>query len=175
MIAITHIDVVDGDVAYTLRDEIETYIKSISDDENYLSVCVMKNEEDNVILGRTLKERLVVPIFMVSTVEGTNLGIFKSFLNLLPVNNPLSTNVNLQTEFYIHTSFNTKTSNTAVLGGTVIKGKIKKHQLLYIGPDEKGNFRQVEVVNIRCNKVTVKYAESGQNCTVEIKLGKFAL
>ena len=61
----------------------------------------MKNEEDNVILGRTLKERLVVPIFMVSTVEGTNLGIFKSFLNLLPVNNPLSTNVNLQTEVRI--------------------------------------------------------------------------
>jgi len=32
-----------------------------------------------------------------------------------------------------------------VLAGTVIKGSIKKGQMLHLGPDLKGSFRAVEV------------------------------
>ncbi len=35
-----------------------------------------------------------------------------------------------------------------ILAGTVIKGSIKKGQILHLGPDSKGAFRAVEVSSI---------------------------
>jgi GTPase len=50
----------------------------------------------------------------------------------------------------------------------VIKGHINKGQNLYLGPDAKGNFRPVQIVDIRCLMVNVRYAKCGQTCTVYI-------
>lgn len=47
-----------------------------------------------------IKKIVTLLIFKISNVDGTNLDLFKSFLNLLPVNNPLSTNINLHSEVY---------------------------------------------------------------------------
>lgn len=64
--------------------------------------------------------------------------------------------------------------NKIILAGTVIKGSIKKGQLLHLGPDCKGAFRAVEVDSIECLRVPVKYAKCGQICTVGIKLLNYA-
>lgn len=58
--------------------------------------------------------------------------------------------------------------NKTILAGTVIKGHINKGQNLYLGPDPKGNFRLVQIVDIRCLMVNVRYAKCGQTCTVYI-------
>jgi len=64
--------------------------------------------------------------------------------------------------------------NKIILAGTVIKGTIKKGQILHLGPDSKGSFRAVEVNSIECLRVPVKFAKCGQICTVGIKLNNFA-
>ena len=38
-----------------------------------------------------------------------------------------------------------------------------------MGPDDKGNFRVVEIVNIHCKKINVAYANKGQYCSICIK------
>jgi GTPase len=72
----------------------------------------------------------------------------------------------MPTEFLISDKF--VVHGKLILAGTVIKGNINKSQLLQLGPDVKGNFRAVEIVNIRCVQVTVKYAKCGQTCTLHI-------
>lgn len=61
-----------------------------------------------------------------------------------------------------------------MLAGTVIKGTIKKGQILHLGPDAKGAFRAVEVDSIECMRVPVKIAKCGQICTIAIKLLSYA-
>lgn len=58
--------------------------------------------------------------------------------------------------------------NKTILAGTVIKGHINKGQHMYLGPDAKGNFRSVQIIDIRCLMVNVRYAKCGQTCTVYI-------
>jgi GTPase len=73
----------------------------------------------------------------------------------------------MPTEFLISDKF--IVDGKLILAGTVIKGNINKGQLLQLGPDVKGNFRAVEIVDIRCVRVAVKYAKCGQTCTLHIK------
>lgn len=56
-----------------------------------------------------------------------------------------------------------------VLAGTVIKGSVKRGQILHIGPDLKGSFRAVEIVSIECLRVPVKLAKCGQVCSLAIR------
>lgn len=60
------------------------------------------------------------------------------------------------------------------MAGTVIKGTIKKGQILHLGPDNKGSFRAVEVDSIECMRVPVKLVKCGQICTIAIKLLSYA-
>jgi GTPase len=62
-----------------------------------------------------------------------------------------------------------------ILAGTVVKGTVKKGQLLHIGPDLKGAFRAVEVKSIECLRVPVKVAKCGQVCTLAIRPLNYAL
>ena len=51
----------------------------------------------------------------------------------------------------------------------LIKGSIKRGQILHLGPDLKGSFRAVEIKSIECLRVPVKLAMCGQICTVAIR------
>lgn len=42
------------------------------------------------------------------------------------------------TEFLIHTTFK---NNGIIVGGSVTKGTLKKRQIMYLGPDQKGEFK----------------------------------
>ena len=66
-------------------------------------------------------------------------------------------------EFLIQNKF--LKDSKIILTGTVVKGAIKRHQLLYIGPDETGVFRTIKVLNIHCYKVDVRMASCGQTCS----------
>ena len=110
----------------------------------------------------------VIPIFPLSNVTGENLGVFVSFLNLLPSMSDLRNNVDMPTEFLVSEKFVVNGSRL-ILAGTVIKGNINKGQILQLGPDGKGNFRAIEILDIHCVHVQVKYAKCGQTCTLHIK------
>ncbi len=55
-----------------------------------------------------------------------------------------------------------------MINGTVIKGLIRKNQIIKIGPSQDGEFFDVEVIEIQCKKIIILSAEAGQNCTIEI-------
>jgi len=79
----------------------------------------------------------------------------------------------LNTEFSISDKY--VVNGNIILAGTVVKGTVKKGQLLHIGPDMKGAFRAVEVMNIQCLRVPVKVAKCGQVCTVAIRPLNYAM
>jgi GTPase len=83
----------------------------------------------------------VLPIFLVSSVTGRNLNLLTSFLNLLTSASELKNNEDLSTEFSVSDKY--AVEGKLVLAGTVIKGSVKKGQMLHLGPDLKGSFRAV--------------------------------
>lgn len=93
-------------------------------------------------------------------------------MNLLTSVSEIKNNEELHTELMISDKYFLE--NKIILAGTVIKGTIKKGQILHLGPDSKGSFRAVEVNSIECLRVPVKFAKCGQICTVGIKLNNFA-
>lgn len=78
---------------------------------------------------------------MISNVTGKNMDLLTSFFNLLTASGELKNNEELSTEFSISNKF--IVDGNIILAGTVIKGTVKKGQLLHIGPDLKGVFRAV--------------------------------
>ena len=49
------------------------------------------------------------------------------------------------------------------------KGKLISGNKCYLGPDMDGQFKIVEIVNIHCKKIPVKYVYKGQYCSIYIK------
>ena len=45
---------------------------------------------------------------------------------------------------------------------------------MMLGPDNKGRFRKVEILDIHCKRVPVKNVKAGQMCSFRINLGTFA-
>lgn len=79
-------------------------------------------------------------------MTGQNIEVLINFFNLLTSVSELKNKEDLYSEFLI--SYKYSFDNNIVLAGTVIKGQIKKGQILQLGPDNKGTFRAVEVVSI---------------------------
>lgn len=88
----------------------------------------------------------VLPIFLISSLTGKNINLLSSFLNLLTSASELKDNEDLSTEFSISDKY--VVDGNLILAGTVIKGSIKRGQMLHIGPDLKGSFRAVEITSI---------------------------
>ncbi len=55
----------------------------------------------------------------------------------------------------------------------MLKGTVRTHQRLLLGPDPDGGFKVVEVKSIFCKKVSVRSVQAGQICSFCINLGKF--
>jgi GTPase len=163
IIVVTHIDIAKEEMVRETCSSIRNCLKELCPDK---TPTVVKKLEDAVFMSQIVSNEAVIPIFPISNVTGENLDVMISFLNQLPPLSDLSNNVAMPTEFLISERFVVK--NKTILAGTVIKGHINKGQHLYLGPDSKGNFRSIEIVDIRCLMVNVRYAKCGQTCTVYI-------
>ena len=170
---VTHLDQANDDIVNDVMKQIRQMCKGHSE----LYPIMIRNMEDVVFLSKNIKEA-VTSVFLVSSVNGKNLDLVRNFLNLLPVSHEVhlhnSNKHSLKGEFLIQNKFmKDKEKDQIILTGTVIKGCIKKHQLLYIGPDEAGIFRNVKVLNIQCYKIDVRMASCGQTCSICIQPGVF--
>lgn len=119
------------------------------------------------MIQRITSSEDVLPIFLISSLTGKNLNLLSSFLNLLTAASELKDNEELSTEFSISDKY--VVDGKLILAGTVIKGSVKRGQMLHIGPDLKGSFRAVEITSIECLRVPVKLAKCGQVCTLGIR------
>ena len=93
---VTHTDIATEDEVDRTLDEIHATVK-----EAYPKYpLVVRNDNDIVLLSRTINKENAAPIFLLSNVTGKNMDLFINFLNLLPVKNDYqSQNVDMHTEF----------------------------------------------------------------------------
>ncbi len=114
-------------------NEKQRIIKSIRDScfqyEDFIPLIV-RNESDAVYFAKNIKE-CILPIFFISNVSGHNLNLLKKFLNILPLEKNI-TNDSERTEFIVKDKF--IKADKIVLTGWVYRGRIRKHQKLYLGP-----------------------------------------
>lgn len=131
---------------------------------------VMKNNDDIVLFSRNIQEKGVLPIFLVSNVMWDGLNLLKSFLSMLPVDdlkNELKLIENEKIEFDIHETL--AIDEKVIVTGIVNKGKLMSGAKCYLGPDNEGRYKIVDIVNIHCKKIPVKYVYRGQYCSIYIK------
>lgn len=132
---------------------------------------VMKNNDDVVLFSRNIQEKNLMLTFLVSNLQWEGLNLFKNFLSMLSVNNKLEDELKEiemeKMEFDVHETIQMGTQY--ILVGIVSKGKVKAGSKCFLGPDQEGNFRVVEIVNIHCKKIDVAYTNKGQYCSICIK------
>jgi len=56
-----------------------------------------------------------------------------------------------------------------IMGGTVLRGKIKLDQQMMFGPDRNGNFRQVIIKSIHENRVSISEGSEGMSICANVK------
>jgi GTPase len=105
----------------------------------------------------------------VSNIKWEGLKLFKSFLSMLPVVSPenqIKDNDNCM-EFDIHETLFIE--GKLIVTGIINKGRLVSESKCLLGPYNDGNYKIVEVVNIHCKKIPVKFVNRGQYCSIYIK------
>jgi GTPase len=102
----------------------------------------------------------------MSNKTGEGLDLFVNFLNILPDNIKDEKIISNDVKFDILEIINCKEQEKIILTGIATSGSIFMGNQYYLGPDPKGNFKEVTIVNIRCKKIEVKSATQGQYCSI---------
>eukprot|EP01061_Rhynchopus_euleeides_P039830 TRINITY_DN6830_c0_g1_i1.p1 TRINITY_DN6830_c0_g1~~TRINITY_DN6830_c0_g1_i1.p1 ORF type:complete len:654 (+),score=273.43 TRINITY_DN6830_c0_g1_i1:283-2244(+) len=132
---------------------------------------LVKTEEDAVVCAKNVKDDRITPIFCVSNVTGQGLGLLKKFLNLLPMRRDWTCQ-KLQSspfECLVENIFFINGVGT-VVSGMVTRGSVATNDVIQLGPDGNGTFRQVTVKSIHVRGFPVKSAVAG--CTASFALKK---
>jgi GTPase len=128
---------------------------------------MMKNSED-IVLGQTIVNDRIVPIFPVSNVTGDGLDLLRSFLNILPTRHNWTEHADSPAEFSIDDAFQV-TGVGCVVAGTVFRGSISIGQTLHLGPDSRGSFVRAQVKSIHYKRTPAKRVVAGQAAALALK------
>lgn len=163
-VVITKIDMCPSNVMQNTMKLLHKVLKS----PGCRKIPVMVSNEDDVVLAATnfATERLC-PIFTVSNVQGTNLHLLKSFMNLLmPKIHPLYDHE--PAEFQIDDHYSVPGVGT-VVSGLTLKGVIRLNDVLSLGPDSLGHFVNVAIKSIHRKRMPVREVRSGQTASFSLK------
>eukprot|EP01017_Pseudomicrothorax_dubius_P034907 TRINITY_DN4836_c0_g3_i3.p1 TRINITY_DN4836_c0_g3~~TRINITY_DN4836_c0_g3_i3.p1 ORF type:complete len:661 (-),score=113.15 TRINITY_DN4836_c0_g3_i3:53-2035(-) len=161
VVVMTHCDVATNDQVETTEEALRYLLK------RYQKYPIgVRDVTDVVESSRWLKEN-VTPLFKISSTNVASLEHFITFLNLLPVKDDWSSKKMLSSEFFISDIF--EVEGKSIIGGTVIKGVVRKQHPLYLGPGVRGDFIKVNVESVQCKRVQVRSAACGQSCTLALK------
>lgn len=123
----------------------------------------IESKEDVIMVSNLFLSEGLVPVFKISSVTFESLNPFTSFLNLLPYTK--SWDQNSEKLFFIEQIFEKPDLNGKIVGGAMIKGTIHIGQKMWLGPQNNGEFSQVTVSNIHCQRVAVRSSKAGQFCS----------
>ncbi|KAF2897787.1 hypothetical protein ILUMI_08374 [Ignelater luminosus] len=162
-VVITKIDMCPPNV---LQDNLKLLLRILKS-PGCRKVPVMVKTTDDVVLSATnfVSERLC-PIFQVSNVTGENLGLLKTFLNLLTTR--MEYHENEPAEFQIDDTYSVPGVGT-VVSGTTLKGVIKLNDTLVLGPDPLGHFQPIAVKSIHRKRMAVREVRAGQTASFALK------
>ncbi len=96
-----------------------------------------------------------MPIILVSNTTCSGISVLLNFLNQLPTHLDLPFEED-KNETIFNVSDTHEVKGQLVISGLVQKGTLLKKQKLYLGPDSKGNFKEVSIKTIQCKRVPVK-------------------
>ncbi|VEN35616.1 unnamed protein product [Callosobruchus maculatus] len=162
-VVVTKIDMCPANI---LQDNLKMLVRILKS-PGCRKVPVMVKTQDDVVLSATnfVSERLC-PIFQVSNVTGENLGLLKTFLNLLTTR--MEYHENEPAEFQIDDTYSVPGVGT-VVSGTTLKGVIRLNDTLMLGPDPLGHFQQIAVKSIHRKRMAVKEVRAGQTASFALK------
>jgi GTPase len=168
IIVITKIDIAPQDIYKQTLDYIIKVLKSTG--ANKMPVIV-REKDDVTVYADNIESDRISPIFCVSSVSGEGIEQLRLFMGSLNSRVGVMSafkSQNEKVEFHIDGSFNVKGVGL-VLSGVVVSGTICKDQVLKIGPDLKGDFRQIVVKSIHFKRMPCDEMTSGNSCCIQIK------
>lgn len=129
---------------------------------------ICNNRKDIFGCVKQIKDGVIIPILKISNVTGENLDLLKLLINYLPVR----INYKDQLKQPAVQSVNDKWSVPGigcVVGGILLRGKIKNKNKYFIGPNSLGRFRQVVVKGIQMHRIDIAEAFAGQSITLALR------
>ncbi|GAM26974.1 hypothetical protein SAMD00019534_101490 [Acytostelium subglobosum LB1] len=164
-VVVTKIDRCPDNVLQDTLTDIKKILKSPG--SRKLPV-VIRNHDDVVVAARNFVSERIAPIFCISNVTGENLDLLRTFLNLLPAKKDWESLADKPSQLDIDSIWQVTGTGT-VVSGTVMKGRITIGENLLIGPDDSGNWINVQVKSIHTKRMPVKQVKAGQNASVALK------
>ncbi len=168
---------------------LDNFIKVISHINPSLKPILIQNKNDIFSYLTEIKNsnnQNLLPIIPISNMKGTNIDLLSFLISNLP--NTLSRTIPLinnsfedkgfnfisspQSQFDVHEHF--IVDGKTIIGGVVSKGKIKKGEKYYFGPNKMGNFKLLTVDTIHCKKQNVNIAYEGQFSSVSLSGNNFS-
>jgi elongation factor 1-alpha len=128
----------------------------------------IKNISDILNVIKNIKSDSIVPIIQISNVTNFNLDLVKTLLNLLPVRNTFSQNMDKPVELIIDNTYSVP-GHTTIVSGMLKSGTVKVNDNLVIGPFPDSSYRSVKVRSIHLNFKDLKEALSGSYICVSLK------
>lgn len=194
-IVITKIDIAPSDIYKQTLDYITKVLRSTGTSK--LPVIIREADDLKVYAESILFDR-VCPIFCVSNVSGEGIEKLRSFISLLmsrsgnlqsltlPQNinnssnsnnnnslektsNNLNSNINNNKIEYLLDCVFTVKGIGLVISGTLVSGKVTIGNTLMLGPDVKGDFKQVTIKSIHYKRTPCDEITAGNSCCFHIK------
>ena len=129
---------------------------------------VVRTMDDVVVCARNMVGERIAPIFCVSSVTGTHLGLLRRFLNLLPTPKNWDALAEEPLLYSVDAKYSVPGIGT-VLSGTVLQGSVGASDTVLLGPDTRGHFCTVALKGLRTNDVDARRARAGQSATLALR------
>jgi GTPase len=129
-------------------------------------------EEKNIeSIAEKIPEGKICPIFTVSNVTGMGIANLKRFMSMLTSRIYLTGKFRPPSEpvEFLIDGFYMVTGVGGVIAGTLTSGTVKNGDILLLGPDNTGNFKEVIIRGIHYKRLSVDEVVSGQVCCFNIK------
>jgi GTPase len=164
-IVVSKIDITPQHIREDLREKINSLMKQ----PGLRKIPIwIKNDDDICTAANKINTGACVPIFEISNVTGENIDSLRKFLNLLPTKKNYEIQVNEHVEFIIDEKFTVPGAGT-VVSGQLLQGKVRKNDVVMIGPDGNGNFKKTQIKSIHFKQILVEEAEAGHFFCFAIK------
>ncbi|KAG8249734.1 GTP-binding protein 2 [Homalodisca vitripennis] len=138
---------------------------------------LVKNEDDVITAGSNQLADNIVPIFLVSSVNGEGLELLTRFLHVLPPGISHKEKERLEQEpceFQIDECFRVPDVGP-VVGGLLTKGMVNEGTKLLLGPFDDGEFVPVEVQSIHRNKAPCRSVRASQSASLGLDCAPITL
>lgn len=162
-VVVTKIDMCPPNV---LQENMKLLIRMLKSPGCRKIPVVVSSENDVITSALNFSSERVCPIFQVSNVTGENLGLLKSFLNLLTCRMP--PNEDKPAEFRIDETYSVSGVGT-VVSGTCMQGVIHLGDTLLLGPTWNGEFQPVPIRSIHRKRLPVREVRGGQTASFALK------